>query len=551
MRATILLSSLLGLAACASTPSAEVGRDAQGPNGAVTSGHPLATEAGLAVLRDGGNAMDAAITMAAVLSVARPHMNGLGGDLFLLYYDAASARVYALNASGRSGSRADVARVRAVVGDTGRMPETGGMTVTVPGAVRGWAAALERFGTVGWERALAPAVDLAQRGLPVSERLAEDLAAQRTKLERNAEAARTYLPGGQPPEAGSVLRQDDLATTLARLQANGPDELYRGETARLLVRAVREQHGFLEPRDLADYAPTWVEPITTAYRGLTVATAPPNSQGVMLLEILRLLERFDLAQMGHNSPNYVHTLAEAIRYAARDRDTSVADPAAMRTTVARLLDLERLTALSAGIDPAGRAPATEDADGDDHPNTVYVAAVDEAGNVVSLIQSLFHSFGSGIVAPGTGIVLHNRGALFTLDPTHPNVLAPEKRPYHTLTPVLALRGGRPWLAFGTPGGDGQTHTLVQVLHNVLLFDMTPQAAIDAPRLRRYAGTRIAIEDRVPARVRRALEARGYTVLVRHGWTAEFGGAQAILIDPANGAKRAGADRRREGFADAY
>lgn len=545
------LATALTLGACVTTPSSEVGRDVQGPNGAVTSGHELATAAGIAVLRNGGNAMDAAITAAAVLSVARPHMNGLGGDMFLLYYEAASQRVFCLNASGWSGSGATPERVRAVVGDTGAMPALGALTVTVPGAVRGWAAALERFGTLSWTAALVPAVQLAQSGLPVSRRLAADIAAQRAKLAADAEAARIYLPGGRPPRARSVLHQEDLAATLTRLQANGPDELYTGETARAIAHAMERMGGFLRAGDLAAYQPTWVEPIATTYHGLTVMTAPPNSQGIMLLELLRLLEPFDLQSMGHNSPDYLHTLAEAIRLAARDRDTSVADPAAMRTTVTRLLDPDRLAGLSAMIDPTGQAPAAPVPDYADAPNTVYVTAVDAQGNAASLIQSLFHSFGSGIVVPSTGVVLHNRGALFTLDRSHPNVLAPRKRPYHTLTPALTLRDGRPWLLLGTPGGDGQTHTLVQVLHNVLLFGMTPQAAIDAPRLRRYSGVRLALEDRVPAAVRAALESRGYAVMTREGWTAEFGGAQAVLIDPETGQKRAGADRRREGFADAY
>lgn len=549
-RSPISLGSL-ALAACLSTPSSEGGRDAQGPNGAVTSGHELASTAGLEVLRDGGNAMDAGITMAAVLSVARPHMNGLGGDMFLLYYEAASRELHALNASGWAGARATVETVRTALGDTAGMPETGAMTVTVPGAVRGWAAALERFGTISWGEALEPAVRLARVGLPVSERLAADIAGQVGKLRRTEEAARIYLPAGRPPRPGTLLRHHDLAATLARLQQNGPDELYTGRTARRILRTLDAEGGFLRIQDLVAYRPVWTDPVTLRYRGLTVGTAPPNSQGVMLLEILHLMERFDLQAMGHNTPDYLHTLAETIRLAARDRDTSIADPAAMRTSVAQLLDSARLAALSRSIDPAGRAPAASMAARPDQPNTVYVIAVDERGNVVSLIQSLFHSFGSGIVARETGIVLHNRGALFTLDASHPNVLAPRKRPYHTLTPTMVLRDGRPWLVMGTPGGDGQTHTLTQILHNVLLFGMTPQEAIDAPRLRVYRGARLAIEDRVPADVRAALEARGYLVLPRSGWTAEFGGAQAVLIDFASGAKRAGADRRREGYAIAY
>jgi gamma-glutamyltranspeptidase/glutathione hydrolase len=528
----------------------EAGRDARGQNGAVTADHPLAARAGLAVLQQGGNAMDAAITMAAVLSVARPHMNGLGGDMFLLYYDAKTSRVYGLNASGPAGSRASIERVRAQQrGD--RMPEVGPLTVTVPGAVRGWAEALQRFGTRSWQDVLQPAVELARRGLPVSERLAADIEEERPKVEADSVAARIYLPGGKPPAAGSLLRQEELAATLERLQQAGPDEVYTGETGRRLASYLEARGGFLAPEDLARYRPEWVEPLFAEYRGLTVAAMPPNSQGVTLLEELLLLSRFDLARLGHNSADYLHTLAEAIRIAAADRDTSVADPRAMRVAVSQLLDPDRLSRLAQTIQPAGRAPAVAARAGLDQPNTVYIIAVDRHGNVASMIQSLYASFGSGLVVPGTGVVLHNRGALFSLDPRHPNALAPGKRPYHTLCPALVLDRGTPWLALGTPGGDGQTHTLIQVLNNIVLFGMSPQEAIDAPRLRRLESGTLAIEDRVPGSVIHALEERGYRVSVRTGLTATFGGAQAVLLDAKTGEKRAGADRRREAFALAY
>ena len=552
MHRSSVFGSLLMLAACADAPrTPEPGRDARGANGAVTADHPLAAQAGLAVLQRGGNAMDAAITMAGVLAVARPHMNGVGGDMFLLYYDSKAGTVHGLNASGPAGSRASIERVKAQDPRRTEMPGTGPMSVSVPGAVRGWAEALRRFGTISWQEALQPAVDLANRGLPVSERLAEDIAEEQQKLAADSVAARVYLPGGEPPSAGSVLRQPELAATLARIQRNGPDEAYLGETGRQTASYVKALGGFLEPQDLASYRPEWVEPISAEYRGLTVLAMPPNTQGVTLLEELTLLRDFDLPGMGHNSADYLHTLAEAIRIAVHDRDTSVADPRAMRATVAQLLDTARLARLARTIDPGGPAPSAPGTDGADQPNTVYIIAVDAQGNVVSMIQSLFASFGSGIVVPGTGVVLHNRGSLFSLDPRHPNALAPGKRPYHTLCPTLVLDGKKPWLALGTPGGDGQTHTLIQVLHNIALFGITPQDAIDAPRMRRLESGTLAIEDRIPAPVVQALEGRGYRVSVRTGWTATFGGAQAILIDPETGEKRAGADRRREAFALAY
>jgi gamma-glutamyltranspeptidase/glutathione hydrolase len=540
---------LLATTACAGMGSTESGRDAQGANGAVTAGHPLAAEAGLAVLQSGGNAMDAAITMAAMLAVARPHMNSVGGDMFLLYYDAGTGSVQALNGSGRSGTAKTLAQLRRDGLDA--LPATGPMSVSVPGAVGGWAEALDRFGTISWSDALAPAVNLASGGLPVSERLSLDITGQQSKLEAEPAAAAIFLPGGSPPQAGSTLRVDDLAQTLQRIQANGPEEMYKGETAGRIAEFLEDRGGLLREEDLAAYRPEWTEPISTEYGGLQVLAFPPNTQGVALLEELTLLSHIDLEALNHNSADYLHTLAEAIRLAVADRDTSVADPAAMRVTVEQLLDQTRLAQLATTIDPSGNAPPPLVEDDDDHPNTVYITAVDERGNVVSMIQSLFHSFGSGLVVPGTGVVLQNRGSLFRFDESHPNVFAPGRRPYHTLAPGMALRDGNPWLAFGTPGGDGQTHTHVQVLNNVLLFGMTPQEAIDAPRLRRLPDGSLAIEDRVSQEVRDALSERGYVVRARSGWTAEFGGAQAILIDPESGMKRAGADRRREGWALAY
>ena len=548
-RILVVATVSIMLVGCSASP--EPGRDARGANGAVTAGHPLAAEAGLKVLQEGGNAMDAAITMASVLAVARPHMNGIGGDTFILYFDAQSGRVYALNGSGRSGSRATVAAVREAGHE--QMPEIGPMSVSVPGAVGAWAAALERFGTLAWSEALDPAVTLARNGLPVSERLALDITAEIEKLENNDEAARIYLPGGRVPNAGALLKQDELAATLAAIQAEGPEAFYWGETARKLAGHIQPLGGFLTLDDFKAYEPEWVEALSANYHGLDVYVQPPNTQGEMLLAMLQLLSNFDVEKAGRGTSDYYHLLAEAIRVAAAERDANVADPRFMKVSVAELTDPERLAALASMFDPKGNAPtqATEGKD-DDHPNTVAVMAVDKDGNAVSLIQSLFHSFGSGIVVPGTGVVLHNRGSLFRLDAGHPNMLGPRRRPYHTLCPAMVLRDGKPWLAFGTPGGDGQTHTLTQVLHNILFFGMTPQEAIDAPRMRRYAAqNRLAIEDRASDRSLRELSERGYRVVVRQGWTAEFGGAQAILIDPETGELRAGADRRREAWALAY
>ena len=529
---------------------AEPGRDARGRRGAVTADHMLAVEAGLQVLKDGGNAIDAAITMAGVISVVRPHANGVGGDMFLLYHEAATGRVHALNASGRSGSLATLERVREKAGHSGVFPERGSLSISVPGAVGGWAAALDRFGTRSLAQALAPAERLAH-GFTVSPELAAEFAHEAGLLAPGSEAARIFLPGGKPPAAGSTLALPELAATLARIRAKGPAEIYGGETGRKIVEHLASVGGLLTLEDLRANRPDWVDPISTGYRGLTVYAMPPNTQGVFLLETLGLLRGFDLKAMGHNSPDYLHTLISAWKLGIADRNAHVADPASMRVTVRELLEPARLARLASGIDPTGRASTPGARVTSDQPNTVYLSAVDERGNAVSLIQSQFGFFGSGIVVPGTGVLLHNRGSSYSLDKDHPNVVAPRKRPYHTLCPALARRDGAPWLAFGTPGGDGQVHTLTQILNNVLIFGMEPQAAIDAPRMRRMPNGQIMVEDRVPAPARAALGARGYEVVTRAGRTTDFGGAQAILVGRGDAGCRAGADRRREAAALAY
>ena len=404
------------------SPAPEPGRDAEGRRGAVTAGHPLAAEAGLKVLQQGGNAMDAAITMAGVLAVARPHMNGVGGDMFLLYYDAKDATVYGLNGSGRAGTAKTLVDLRQEGHD--RLPGSGPLSVSVPGAVGGWAAALERFGNISWAEALTPAVELARTGLPVSETLARDLAGEEQKLRREAEAARIFLLDDAPPEPGSVLPMPDLANTLERIRSGGPDEFYHGETGRRVVEFLQERGGLLRTEDLEVYEPEWVEPIRSIYHGVEVLAMPPNSQGIALLEELAILEYLDVAALGHNSADYLHTISEAIRIAFNDRDENVADPDFMEVKVADLLDSDRLAELALSVDTSGGAPEAFAAEFKDNPNTVYLIAADEEGNVVSMIQSLFDPFGSGLVVPETGIVLQNRGSLFRFDESHPNVFAP-------------------------------------------------------------------------------------------------------------------------------
>ena len=444
--ATAVLSSILATVTSACDlpigRNAEPGRDALGTQGAVTAGHPLAAEAGLRVLQSGGLAMDAAITAAAILAVARPHMNGVGGDMFLLYYDSATNLTYALNGSGRSGSAKTLEDLKSAGFE--QMPRSGPSSVSVPGAVGAWAEGLRRFGTISFADALQPAIELATAGLPVSEQLADDIAAAEGKLRQEPEAARIFLPGGTAPQPGDLLPRPDLRATLKALQEHGWQEMYTGALGRRIVRFLQERDGLVTLNDMADYLPEWTQPISTRYQGLEVQAFPPNTQGVTLLQELAILQEVDadLAELGHNSADYLHTVSEAIRLAFIDRNREVADPRAMRVSVDDLLDAAHISRLASTVDPAGRAPEIETAVTEDHPNTVYVIAVDQYGNVVSLIQSLFASFGSGLIVPDTGIVLHNRGSLFRFDADHPNVFAPRRRPFHTLCPVIILAGAR-------------------------------------------------------------------------------------------------------------
>ncbi|HEX7118879.1 MAG TPA: gamma-glutamyltransferase [Longimicrobiales bacterium] len=533
--------------------------DVMGMQGAVSSDHPLATAAGYEVLRRGGNAVDAAVTMAAVLAVVRPHMNGVGGDAFALIYDGETGDVSVLNGSGRAGALATAEFIRAAGHE--RMPSRGALTVTVPGAVQAWADALERHGTISLAEALAPAIRYARGGWPVTSRLHSDIAGAGRRL--NDAGRAIFMPGGAAPAVGSILRNPALAETLEAIARGGADAFYRGPIAERLATFVEAEGGALRAGDFAAHTSTWTEPLRTDYHGYEILAVPPNSQGIAQLIQLRMAAELDLAAMGHNTAEYLHTLVEIKKLAFADRDRWVADPAFYDPPIERLLApeyaRERLRligeraldadSVASGIPAAGDVASGSDAadDGD----TVYLTAVDRWGNAVSWIQSLFSSFGSGLVEPTTGIVLQNRGAGFRLDPSHPNGIAPGKRPFHTLTPLLVLRDGRLAFTLGTPGGHGQTQTLLQVLNNVLLFGMTPQEAVEAPRYRSENGRELLLEQWFDGDVVAALEARGHEVRIIPGWVATFGGSQMIRVDPASGARIAAADPRREAYAIAY
>ena len=529
--------------------------DVSGREAAVVSDHPLASAAGYEVLRRGGNAVDAAITMAGVLAVVRPHMNGVGGDAFGLFYDNASGQVTALNGSGRTGALATPAFF-AERGHT-TMPQSGPLTISVPGAVAAWEAALTKYGSITLAEALAPAIRLASEGWVVTSTLERDIGTSVRRLNEGGRAI--FAPAGALPPVGSLLRNTALAGTLSAIARGGADAFYRGSIGETIARFVEAEGGYLRAADFRAHTVEWVDPIVMELAGgRRVHAMPPNSQGLVQLQQLALAEAFPLGTLGHNSAEYLHTLIETKRLAFADRDRWVADPRLAQVPVDALLNREYLRTRAARVGASaaetvthgfGEPLASEPASGDG--DTVYLMVVDREGNAVSWIQSLFSSFGSGLVEPQTGVVLHNRGAGFELDPRHPSVMAPGKRPFHTLTPMLVTDAGGLRMTIGTPGGHGQPQFLTQVYHNIFTFGMSPQRAVEAPRFIHNSGVRSQVEDRVPADVLEALRARGHRVDAVAGWTATFGGVQVIYIDPVSGARRTGADPRREAYGIAY
>ena len=528
-------------------------------NGIIATSQPLASAAGLRVLQEGGNAIDAAVTAAAVLAVVEPTMNGLGGDLFAIVYDPKTRQARGLNASGRAPAKATPAEFKQR--NLGEIPYRGVLSVSVPGVVDGWHELLSKHGTVTLARALEPAITYAREGFAVSEIIAAQWRSQAKTLAQDRAAAATFLPEGRAPAPGEVFRNPRLAASLEELARNGRDSFYRGTLARSIAADMERRGGLLAAADLAAHRSDWVTPISTTYRGHEVLELPPNTQGIAALQMLNILEGFDLAALGHNSAPYLHLLVEAKRIAFADREAWLADfDAVPPDLLKRLLskeyaaerrkeiDVKRMTRAfkplaRPGTGGSGRRTPLPEAHGD----TIYLTAADRHGNVVSLIQSIYESFGSGIVAGDTGIVLHNRGSLFSLEPDHPNVLAPGKRPLHTLVPAMVIKDGRPWLSFGVMGGDMQPQGHVQVLLNLIDFGMNVQEAGETARFR-HSDAGLALESAIGAEVRKTLENLGHKVISSFG---AFGGFQGILFDPKTGVMLGGSDPRKDGLAIGY
>lgn len=536
-------------------PSTLAGRSTvYAPNGVIATSQPLATAAGLHVLQNGGNAVDAAIAAAAVLSVVEPHMTGVGGDMFALVWSARDQRLYALNASGRSGSL----MTRAALVQRGREGISGVEAITVPGAVSGWAALLDRFGTRTFAEVLQPAIRIAADGFPVTPIIAEDWSGLVRKLRRDRAARAAFLIDGErAPAAGEWFRNPDLARTLRELAEQGPQYMYTGALGRRIAEHVRAQGGFLTPEDMARHEPFWVEPVSVPFRGYRLWELPPNNQGIAALEMLRILEPFDLAAMGHNSAAYLHHLIEAKKLAYADLHRYVADPAHLDVDPLRLLTDDHVDTRRRRLDPARAADHVQPGDAFTGTETIYLSVADAEGNMVSFINSIFDHFGSGVVVPGTGIVMQDRGSGFTMTEGMPNTVSPNKLPFHTLIPAFVTRtrnprgtssesaGEEPWLAFGVMGGAMQPQGHVQLLLNLLVFDMDLQQAIDAPRFRHYGGLRVGLETPIGDPVRGALAALGHEIIADPGRIA-FGGAQAVMKLRHGWA--AGSDPRKDGMA---
>jgi gamma-glutamyltranspeptidase / glutathione hydrolase len=543
---SMILTSVLPVASqqpVGDKPSASGGRTrsaVRAMNGMIATSQPLASAAGLRILQQGGNAIDAAVAAAAVLCVVEPMMVSPGGDLFAIVWNAKKRELKALNASGRAPLAASIDELKKRGFDT--MPQNGIHAITVPGAVDGWAKLLERYGTMKLAQVLQPAIDYAERGFPVTDVIASDWE-EGVKHKDEPDFAKTFLPGGKPPVAGEIFLNKNLAGTLKKVAAGGPEAFYRGEIAAKIVKFAGEKGGLHTLKDFASHTSNWIDPISTTYRGNTVYELPPNTQGLTALIWLNILEGFDLRSLGHNTPQYLHLLAEAKKLAFIERARHIADPAFYQGPIDNLLSKSYSTELRKRIDQnhVMEQTASGPRGGED---TVYLTVVDKDRNAISLIQSIFSAFGSGLVAGDTGIVLHNRGAGFSFDPDHPNRLEGNKRPFHTLVPAMVFQNGNPWLTFGVMGGDMQTQGHVQVLLNIIDFGMDVQRAGEAPRFRHFESG-LALESAIGEDVSSALKSKGHKTTTSPGM---FGGYQAIMIDPKTGALSGGSDPRKDGCA---
>jgi gamma-glutamyltranspeptidase/glutathione hydrolase len=518
--------------------------------GIVAASQPLAARAGVQVLEHGGDAVDAAIAANAVMGLVEPHYNGIGGDLFVIYYEAKSGKLYGLNSGGwaPTGLTPAFLKARSIT----RMPSNGIYSVTVPGAVAGWEALRARFGKLTMADLLAPAIYYADNGFPVSEVIADAWEGQTWKLAAEPNAAKTFLIDGRAPRAGEVFRNPDLAGTMRLIAEKGPAGFYQGRTAEAILAISWEKGGTMTAADLAEFKPEWVEPISTTYRGWKVHELPPNTQGIAALMMLNLMEQYPLGEYGFHSAKALHVMIEAKKLAYADMLRYVADPHFTRMPVTQMLSREHARVRARLINPAKAActvePSSLDGVTSSGGDTIYLSVIDRDGNIVSLIQSLFGSFGSGVVPANTGIMLHNRGGLFTLEEGHPNVLAPRKRPLHTIIPAF-MEKGNVKIGFGIMGGFNQAQAHAQFVADIADFGLDIQQALEAGRFTKgsFTGCDVNIETLVPESVRNELNALGHDVRPVPPRTATFGYGQAVMSD-GTGVHYGASEPRHDGEA---
>ncbi len=520
-----------------------------GTHGMVAASQPLATLAGYKMLLKGGNAVDAAVAMVSVLSVVEPHSVGLGGDAFALIYLAGEKRLVGMNASGRAPYRATVQWFK----ERGmhEIPERGILTATVPGALQGWDQALGRYGTLSLADVFGDAIDYAENGFPVTEVIAGEWREVESLLLSSESSSRAFLINGRVPRPGQMFTNRDLARTYRKIVRDGIEAFYKGEICDAIIDTSDRVEGLLSHQDFKDHSTTWVEPVSTSYRGYTIYELPPNCQGITTLEILNILEGYDIGSFGHNSSEYLHLLIEAKKAAFKDRDRFITDPEFEKIPLDQLLSKDYAKKMREKIDMNRAGPPDPFSPSREASETVYVTSVDNDRNAVSLISSVFMPFGSGIVVDGTGIVLQNRGASFSLDPGHFNKLEPHKRPMHTIIPGIVFKEGQFLMSFGVMGGDMQPQGHVQLLTNLIDFGMNLQEAVDAPRVRHLKDRGVYIEDGISEKTITALAERGHQIVTKVPAVNQVGGGQAIYFDHDQNVLLGASDRRKDGCAIGY
>lgn len=524
--------------------------------GMAATSQPLATQVALDILKQGGNAIDAAIAANAMLGLVEPTGNGIGGDLYAMVWSAKDKKLYGLNASGRSPQSLSLKHLTKTLGLT-KIPSYGPLPVSVPGAVDGWFELHGRFGSLPMETLLAPAIGYARNGFPVSELIAYYMQRSVPRLSQYPGFKETFMPGGEAPKKGDIFKNPYLAATYEKIATGGRDAFYKGDIARVIDGYMKEQGGFLSYEDLAAHTSDWVEPVSSNYRGYDVWELPPNGQGIAALQILNVLETYDIEGMGFGSSEYVHTFVEAKKLAFEDRAKYYSDPAFNTLPVKWLISKEYANQRRSLIDP-NKAAKRYDA-GPYHGDTIYLTTADKDGNMVSLIQSNFRGMGSGMTPTELGFILQDRGELFALKSGHFNLYAPGKRPFHTIIPAFITRNGKPWVSFGVMGGGAQPQMHAQVVVNLIDFGMNLQEAGDAPRILHSGSSQptgevmtdggyVSLENGYSAQTRRTLLQKGHVLREVSGW---YGGYQAIMRDLKTGVYYGASESRKDGQAAGY